>query len=394
MRTLAGWYQWSQCQKTYEPWVWFGPCHTGTFQPSAGWWNSANALTTTVNFTLLSQDPTYLGLIHHAFDSRDDSASISTNFVDDEGWWALAWIGAAELDASDSERSGRELARAAYIFRDMERYWDSTYGGGVWWQKSPKSYKNAVANELFMTVAAKLYKHTKNPIYLSEARNEYRWFFEQSRLYDRGHLIVDGIKDGTCGNPVPTVNRSTWTYNQGVILGALVALQEALGSAATRLADPCIEYDVLDCAREIADVAIRKLTANGILTEFESAEAPEAPTKTDRRPRRVHSTKAEPEADPTDCFGPDCPQFKGIFMRNLGTLVRALPASDRATYAHFLAHNAAAIWQDDRSETQGKMFFGVYWQGPFTLPGAAVQTSALDALVEAMALESGASTIE
>jgi predicted alpha-1,6-mannanase (GH76 family) len=389
MRTLAGWYHWSPCQKTYEPWVWFGLCHTGTFQPSAGWWNSANALTTTLNFTLLSQDTTYLGLIHHAFDSRDDSASISTNFVDDEGWWALAWIGAAELDESDGERRARELARAAYIFRDMEQYWDSTCGGGVWWQKSPRSYKNAVANELFMAVAAKLYQHTRNPIYLSAARSEYRWVFEQSRLYERGHLIVDGIRDGTCGNPVPTVNRGTWTYNQGVILGALVALHEAPGSETTCRADPCIGYDVLQCAREIADVAIRKLTVNGILTEFESAEAPEAPPKPDRRPRRVHSTKAEPEAEPTDCFGPDCPQFKGIFMRNLGTLVRALPASDRANYAHFLAHNAAAIWQDDRSEIQGKTFFGVYWQGPFTLPGATVQTSALDALVEAMALESG-----
>jgi predicted alpha-1,6-mannanase (GH76 family) len=386
MRTLAGWYDWSPCQKTYEPWVWFGLCHTGSFQPSAGWWNSANALTTTVNFTMLSGDPTYLGLIHHAFDSRDDGASISTNFVDDEGWWALAWIGASELDASDGERSARELARAAYVFRDMQRYWDSTCGGGVWWQKSPKFYKNAIANELFMAVAARLYQHTKNPIYLSAVRDEYRWFFEQSRLYDRGHLVVDGIKDGTCGNAIPTMNRSTWTYNQGVILGALVALQEVSGSADMRPADPrgpCIGYDVLRCAREIADIAMRRLTVQGVLTEFELAEAPEVPTPENRRPRRVHGTNAEP----TDCFGPDCPQFKGIFMRNLGTLVRALPASDRETYANFLAHNAATIWQDDRWETRGKVFFGVYWQGPFSLPNATVQTSALDALVEAMALE-------
>jgi predicted alpha-1,6-mannanase (GH76 family) len=393
MRTLAGWYDWSPCRKAYEPWVWFGLCHTGTFQPSAGWWNSANALTTTVNFTLLSRDPTYLPLIHHAFDSRDDGASISTNFVDDEGWWALAWIGAAEVDALDTERSARELARAAYAFRDMAQYWDSTCGGGVWWQKSPKSYKNAIANELFMAVAAKLYQHTKDPIYLSAARDEYRWFFEQSRLYERGQLVLDGISDGTCGNPVPTLNRGTWTYNQGVILGALVALLEAPPSPDAGGAvpgDPCIRRDVLRCAREIADVAIRRLAVHGILTEFEAGEGPETSTKADRRPRRVHRK----EAEPTDCLGPDCPQFKGIFTRNLGTLVRALPSSEGASYASFLAHNAAAIWHDDRSEIRGKEFFGVYWQGPFALPNATVQTSALDTLVEAISLDSGPSAAE
>ena len=402
MRTLADWYGWSPCQ-SFEPWVWFGLCHTGTFQPSAGWWNSANALTTMVNFSIESGDTTYVGLIHHAFDSRDDEASVSTNFVDDEGWWALAWLNAAALDASDPERHAREVARAEYVFRDMDRYWDSTCGGGVWWQKNPKSYKNAIANELFLSVAARLYRETGDPRYLAKARDEYRWFFEQSRLYDRGHLIVDGIRDGTCADGVqPALNRDAWTYNQGVVIGALVALHEALETSPQTKSgsdprDPCLAFDVLRCGQQIADVAMRKLSVEGVLTEFGSAEAPEAPPETPetptedyRRPRRIHPPARPPGLLPqpkTDCLGPDCPQFKGIFMRNLGTLARALSQAERSKYARFLAHNAESIWRNDRSESQGRVFFGVYWQGPFGLANATVQTAALDTLVEAMSLE-------
>jgi predicted alpha-1,6-mannanase (GH76 family) len=387
MRTLAAWYDWSPC-RYYEPWVWVGICETGTFEPSTSAWNSANALTTTVNFTRLTDDPTYLNLIHHAFDSRDDEFSISTRFVDDEGWWALAWIDASELDARDEARSKRELMRAEFIFRDMEKYWDSTCGGGVWWRKS-KSYKNAIANELFMAVAARLYLDTRRPEYLEWARAEYRWFFDSSGMYVGDKLIVDGIEDGTCGGNRPrTFNHSAWTYNQGVILGALVTLR------ATNPEGPDAA-EIVTRAKGIADTALHALTANGILTENESpAGVPVEPKRPERRPQRVHKTGPVAVGVP-DCAGPDCPQFKGIFVRNLGTLTRALSEldPDRAKYARFLADNAASVWRNDRFETHGSVFFGTYWQGPLSRErNAAVQAAALDALIEAIPLESPRAT--
>src|SRR5579883_339702 len=109
------------------------------------------------------------------------------------------------------------------------------------------------------------------------------------------------------------------------------------------------------------------------------------PGKDNRRPHGVH--RKGRTASLTDCLGPDCPQFKGIFMRNLGTLTRALPASESQPYAEFLRRNADSIWQRDRADAEGKVFFGVYWQGPFGFSNATVQTSALDALVETMPLD-------
>lgn len=87
----------------------------------------------------------------------------------------------------------------------------------------------------------------------------------------------NGINAETCKNG----GRPVWTYNQGVILGALVELN---------IAAPDPSY--LDTAEQIAFAAIRKLTDdNGVLHE----------------PR-------EPN------LGVDRPHFKWILVRGLGVL--------------------------------------------------------------------------
>ena len=90
-------------------------------------------------------------------------------------------------------------------------------GGGIWWKK-PKQYKNAIANELFLAVAAKLASLTpdaqKRATYLDWAQREWKWF-AASGMINADNLVNDGL-DASCKNN----KRTTWTYNQGVILGA------------------------------------------------------------------------------------------------------------------------------------------------------------------------------
>ena len=67
------------------------------------------------------------------------------------------------------------LAMAQSIFADMAGGWDETCGGGIWWSKDRK-YKNAIANELFLSVATHLVNRVKDVKYGEWAEKEWRWF--------------------------------------------------------------------------------------------------------------------------------------------------------------------------------------------------------------------------
>jgi len=85
-------------------------------------------------------------------------------YYDDILWWALAMLRAADMHSARGGAAGRAEAaaltsRAAAIFDHVAgRAWNATAascGGGIWWSTA-RSYKNAIANELFLTTAAQL----------------------------------------------------------------------------------------------------------------------------------------------------------------------------------------------------------------------------------------------
>jgi predicted alpha-1,6-mannanase (GH76 family) len=214
----------------------------------------------------------------------------------------------------------------------------------VWWSKDLKhsAYKNAITNELFLAIAASLANRATDPArkaeYLSWALKEWRWFSD-SGMINTENMINDGLN---ATNPAACTNnrQTTWTYNQGVILGGLVELYNADH-------DPAL----LHRAKMIASAAMTHLvTAKGVLEEPPGG-------------------------------GPDLPQFKGVFMRNLVLLNRVAP---NAQYKLFADTNADSIW----SKAQGANYeFGASWQGPFDSGDGTRQTSALDALITAVEMQ-------
>lgn len=87
-------------------------------------------------------------------------------------------------------------------------------------------YKNAITNELFLTVAVRLHQRTRGVNeYLSWARRSWDWL-DRSGMVDARGLINDGL-DPSCKGVVPS---TYWTYNQGVILGGLVDLADSTGT--------------------------------------------------------------------------------------------------------------------------------------------------------------------
>jgi predicted alpha-1,6-mannanase (GH76 family) len=316
---------------------WYKPA-TGQWQ-GAGWWNSANALTAVIRYTKLTGDQSHAGVIGTTFTAAQRThAGFVNTFYDDNAWWALAWIAAYDLT-----RNQRYLTTARAIFARNTPAWDGTCGGGLRWHAGSE-YKNAITNELFITVAALLHQRVPgDQSYLSWAQRTWDWF-SASGLINPAGLINDGLT-ATCQNN----NETTWTYNQGVILGGLAALFQITG-----------DRGYLTQGEVIAAAALGGLTAAGIL------------------------------AEPCEAAGRTCnedqAQFKGIFVRYLYDFWlqdrQFLLADHQPDYRAFILANATSIWNHRNASGQ----FGLRWAAPCDRATPARQSSALDALIAAAAL--------
>jgi predicted alpha-1,6-mannanase (GH76 family) len=223
------------------------------------------------------------------------------------------------------------------IFANMSGGWSDTCGGGIGWKKNER-YKNAIANELFLSVAVRLAADTSGPArlnYLDWANREERWFVDSGMINAQG-LINDGLDDSCRNN-----QKTTWSYNQGVILTGLSGLSKLTDDRAA-----------LSLSHQIANtVSSQLLDTHGILHD-----------------------PCEPNC------GEDGVQFKGILIRNLATLERASPSPEIST---LLVRNAASVWENARTEDG---HFSVDWAGPPTDSGTGSLISALDALTAPLSL--------
>ena len=288
---------------------------------TVGWWNAANCVIALENDIVANHDTNYLATLQNTF-NLNSRHNFLTGSYDDEGWWAEAWINAYDLTGNV-----QYLNMAKTIFADLTTAWDSHCGGGLWWS-SARTYKNAIPNELFLLLAIRLHQRTPDDggtgSYFYWATNEWHWF-QSTGMINAKNLINDGLT-ADCRNN----GQTTWTYNQGVILGGLTDLYKVTG-----------DTNYLAEAETIANAAIASLTsANGVLEE------------------------------PCDCSGPDAPEFKGIFARNLAYLY---DEDHQPAYHDFLLSNARSIWFNDRNNFSQ---LGMQWTGPFDSADAGRQTSA------------------
>ncbi len=322
-------------QRWYSPW-------TGRWQ-TTGWWNAANALTAVIGYTRGTGDQAYLGIIPATFRAaqhryRGGHRGFINTFFDDNGWWALAWVAAYDLT-----RDRRYLETAQAIFAHNQGGWDGTCGGGLWWNTS-RRYKNAITSELFLALAARLAQRASDERvhreYLDWALRTWEWL-RASGMIEPGGLVNDGLTAGCANN-----GGTTWTYNQGVVLGGLAALHELTG-----------DQGYLRAGEHIADAALARLAGPaGIL--------------------------AEP-CEPSACDG-DQTQFKGIFVRYLHDFQRL---GGKPAYRAFILANADSAWHRARNPA-GQ--FGLCWAGPFDQADASRQSSAVDLLTAAADLTAGA----
>jgi predicted alpha-1,6-mannanase (GH76 family) len=311
---------------------------------TTGWWNAANALTAVIRYSEYTGDQSHRWVIENTFRHAQRGLvkvqrrrpGFINEYFDDNLWWALAWLSAADLTEHVRYRDAAEV-----IFAHSLGGWDDRCGGGLWWNEN-RDYKNAITNELFLTAAALLAARVPaKPEYRDWALREWEWLHASGLIGPSG-LVNDGLT-AACANNGGT----TWTYNQGVILGGLAALHELTGDQA-----------YLRQGEAIADAALRSLVdAGGVLAEPDEA-------------------RFAGRAD-------DSTQFKGIFVRYLHELARH---RGKPEYRAFIQANARSVLLN-AGNAAGQ--FGLRWAGPFDTADASRQTSAVEVLSAAAALSGG-----
>jgi predicted alpha-1,6-mannanase (GH76 family) len=379
-------------------------------QDTARWWNSANAITAVIGFMSVTGDRSYLqSVVENTFAKapgvrrpvnrvsltalrRPAYPGFINGFYDDEGWWALAWIDAYDLTGEE-----RYLAAAEDIFLDMADGWDDVWHGGIYWGKyngQPDRagvaavpagwhgpYKNAIANELFISVAAglALRKRRSNPGgddhagCLQWAQRGWAWF---SSPAPGGVAMINAaglVNDSPNSSGVNSNTATVWSYNQGVLLRGLSDLTELTGDPAYRAR-----------AEEIADAFIRN--------PWHQAPRPapgQAPQPPPTQSGVIHGIlhehddcKADGSSRLPAMPGVDSTLFKGIFVRNLARLYQA---TGKPGYREFILANAGSALGYVNENHQ----FGCNWAAPVDATDFVRQTAGVDLINAALLVSSG-----
>lgn len=186
--------------------------------------------------------------IRHYYDSTGPTPAYASyppaegggsRFYDDN-----QWIGITLLNAYPHGHEPAMLNAAEGIYRFMMTGYDTTLGGGLYWEEDKKHSKNTCSNGPGILVALQLYEVTKHPAYLDTALLLYNWVNE--KLRSPQGLYFDNIRlNGHVGGP-------QFSYNSGTMMEAAVYLYEI-----TR------NRQYLDQARTIADAALERFYASG-----------------------------------------------------------------------------------------------------------------------------------
>ena len=316
---------------------------TAWWQPGSAWWQSGNALQALLDYMAATGDREYRWVLDHTVEIQrqplpwwpEGGGEFRADSTDDTGWWGLAMVRAYDLTHR------KKYLRIAELDEEYIRdYWDDVCGGGVWWDIPNQTYKNAISIELYIKLAASLHNRIPHDRkYLRHAVEAWEWF-RDSGMINADDLVNDGLntQSGGCDNNGGT----TWTYNQGVVLGGLAELYRATH-----------DRTYLAAARRIADAVIAspQLSPHGILTE---------------------------PCEPAGSCNEDQAAFKGIFARNLAELDAVLRGHPYRGYLRAQARSAYMHARNARDQ------YGLSWSAPFDQATIARQESAVSLLVSVL----------
>lgn len=225
------------------------------------------------------------GLVHR-------NGGLTNDYRDDMLWYALALLRLHD-HAPDIE-----IRRAINtLWNSVKEGWNDKHGGGIGWRVQQPDYKALPANAPAVILTARLYKRFGRKEDLAWALKIQKWM-DDTLIDPESGFVWDGINRQGRGR----VDRHwRFTYNQGTVIGANLALFEATE-----------DKKWLGKAHRTADAAMNHWAkaSDGMITE------------TGRK---------------------DGALFKGIFVRYLGELIADDPKAS-TPYRELLQKNADSLW--------------------------------------------------
>jgi mannan endo-1,6-alpha-mannosidase len=186
---------------------------------------------TLVDYWWLTGDGTYnnitqQAMIHQAGDGGDymPNNQTMTEGNDDQGFWAMAAMSAAEHGFPDppDEQPGW-LAQVQAVFKEYVSRWETKYcGGGMRWQifqfNTGFDYKNSISNGCFFNVASRLALYTGNDTYADWAEKIWKWH-EDAGIITDNFAVLDGVHiSDNAGAKCTEIDKTQWSYNSGIFL--------------------------------------------------------------------------------------------------------------------------------------------------------------------------------
>lgn len=221
-------------------------------------------------------------------------AGKNDRYYDDNDWVAIDFCD-YYVATKNKEYLNKAIALHDYIYSG----WSDDLGGGIYWCEQKKTSKNTCSNAPATVLCMKLYNITKDPKYLEQAKETYRW--TRDNLRDPSDFVYwDNV------NLKGKIGYAKYTYNSGQMIQAGVLLYQATGDK---------QY----------------------LTEAQQTA----------RGTHQHFLKPQPTVRGEMLFYPSSPWFNVILFRGL----KALYLVDKDdTYVKAMIDNADYAWRYTRDE--------------------------------------------
>ncbi|PYH49658.1 glycoside hydrolase family 76 protein [Aspergillus saccharolyticus JOP 1030-1] len=228
-------------EAAYGSMTWYHGNETGG-NPGAfpsKWWEGSALFMSLLLYYYYTGDSTYndevrQGMQHQAGDCDYMPANYSSYLGnDDQMFWGLAAMTAAEIDFADSTDGYSWLALAQGVYNTQVARWDtSSCGGGLRWQIWPYEagydMKNAISNGGLFQLAARLARYTNNDTYADWAEKIFDWSASVPLLNNETWNVADSTD---IDNGCTTQGNNQWSYNYGTYLMGAAYMYNYTGKA-------------------------------------------------------------------------------------------------------------------------------------------------------------------